>query len=149
MKLNIGGFDGEKPGFCNMGLDKDSNIFHDLNVIPYPLWDGTVDEIYSSNTLEHLKVSSGEFYAEIKRMLKPYGIATVKLPNTFFLPYRLGFLFGMIPKYFIHSHRKIIDRKSQMIEIYNSGLKPLYKYRYILPLDMFRSHITLWMRKVV
>jgi hypothetical protein len=49
---------GNKKREGAVGIDFNSRstaeVIHDLNIFPYPLDDGSFDEIYFDNTLEHL-----------------------------------------------------------------------------------------------
>ena len=57
MKLEIGGGNdfARGDGWVNMDQLKGADIHCDLNVIPWPLADDSVDEIYTSHCIEHVK----------------------------------------------------------------------------------------------
>ena len=52
----------------------------DMNKLPYPFKDSSVDEILCSHILEHLYIPIYEIMKELHRILKPKGILTIKLP---------------------------------------------------------------------
>lgn len=55
MKLEIGGGRYQKgSGFVNMDRIPEADIVHDLEVMPWPIEDDTVDEVYSSHCIEHV-----------------------------------------------------------------------------------------------
>jgi 2-polyprenyl-3-methyl-5-hydroxy-6-metoxy-1,4-benzoquinol methylase len=67
---------------------------YDLNELPYPFDDCSIDEIYCMQVLEHLTIHTFEFLTECYRILKPDGTLHLQLPNAFFVAARLRFLFG-------------------------------------------------------
>lgn len=80
---------------------KGVDIIHDLNKIPYPFEDNSVDEIHTSHLLEHLQIHVIEFFTECFRILKPNGMLYFSCPNAYFFRNRLLFLFGKkIPSYY-------------------------------------------------
>jgi len=84
VKLNLGaGKDPKKKGWSNIDRIKAGNIdiVHDLNQIPYPFKDNSIDEIYSRMLLEHLEIPIWKFMGEIHRILKPKGIITTIVPH--------------------------------------------------------------------
>ena len=74
--------------------DNVSKIIYDLNNIPYPFEDCSIDEIHCYQLLEHLRVHTLDFFRECYRVLKPNGTLHVHLPNAFFITARLRFFFG-------------------------------------------------------
>jgi SAM-dependent methyltransferase len=52
----------------------------DLDVVPWPLADNSVDAIVARAVLEHLKIGLEESMAECWRILRPGGVLTVQLP---------------------------------------------------------------------
>lgn len=78
-KLNLGGM-GEKKGFIDIGLHKSANILHDLNVVPFPFYDNSIEEIYCSHTLEHLREPI-QFFDECYRIMKKGAVMTIKVPH--------------------------------------------------------------------
>ena len=67
---------------------------YDLNNIPYPFADCSIDEIYCTQVLEHLNVHVFDFVRECYRILKPNGKIYLHSPNAFFITSRIRFLFG-------------------------------------------------------
>lgn len=74
---------GNKKREGAIGIDFNSrtaaDVFHDLNVFPYPLEDESFDEIYLDNTLEHLD-DVIRVMEEVHRICKPGGIVKVIVP---------------------------------------------------------------------
>lgn len=76
-------------------LEKGEKIIHDLNKLPYPFDDETIDEIYSHECLEHLTgLHIFGFISECYRILKPKGVLYLELPNPFFYKSRINYLLG-------------------------------------------------------
>lgn len=81
-KLNIGS--GERPmeGYVNVDWQDASSVdvVHDLNQLPYPFEDNSIDEIYISHVLEHL---DRPFFVmkEFHRILKNGGVLHIKVPH--------------------------------------------------------------------
>ena len=78
-KLNLGCGEIPKKGWINLDIGDAPHvdIMWDLNKKPYPFKDNSIDEIYSSCVLEHLK-NLGVFVEECYRILKPKGKIVVK-----------------------------------------------------------------------
>lgn len=74
--------------------DNVSKVIYDLNNIPYPFDDSSIDEIHCYQLLEHLRVHTLDFLRECYRILKPNGTLHLHLPNAFFITARLRFLCG-------------------------------------------------------
>ncbi len=55
-------------------------IVHDLEQCPYPLEDNGFDLVNFSNVLEHLDNRKGAL-GEVKRVMKPGGLAIISIPN--------------------------------------------------------------------
>ena len=81
--LNLGCGKTRIPGSIGIDLVKIENyvdIVHDLDILPYPFNDDTVDEIYCYHVLEHLHNPLGiieEFY----RIIKPNRILNIRVPH--------------------------------------------------------------------
>ena len=72
MKLNLGGgllHEGNRKDFVNVDILKGSDVEHDLNKAPYPFKDNSIDFIYCSHCLEHLKEPE-LFFNECQRIMK-------------------------------------------------------------------------------
>lgn len=82
VKLNLGCGKNIREGWVN--VDKfafqEVDIIHDLNSIPYPFKDESVDHILLSHVLEHLN-NPPEVLIECHHILKVGGILEVKVPH--------------------------------------------------------------------
>jgi len=56
MKLNLGCMNDYREGWINLDFDRNykADIYHNLNIIPYPFKENQFDEILASAILEHL-----------------------------------------------------------------------------------------------
>jgi predicted SAM-dependent methyltransferase len=81
-KLNLGCSSYKKEGFINVDFRSDvqPEVVHDLNVIPYPFEESSVDLIEADHVLEHLD-RPFEVMKELYRILKPGGELVVKVPH--------------------------------------------------------------------
>lgn len=82
-RIDIGCGKNKQPGF--IGVDaipfEGVDIVHDIRT-PWPWEDNSVDEAYSSHTLEHLTQEERCFFArELFRVLKPGGKAAIITPH--------------------------------------------------------------------
>ncbi|MEK6925725.1 MAG: methyltransferase domain-containing protein [Nanoarchaeota archaeon] len=80
MNLNIGGGLIKKEGFVNVDILKGADIVHDLNKTPYPFKDNSIDLIFCSHTLEHLKEPE-LFFNEVQRILKKGAKCVIIVPH--------------------------------------------------------------------
>jgi 2-polyprenyl-3-methyl-5-hydroxy-6-metoxy-1,4-benzoquinol methylase len=69
---------------------------HDLSEGPLPFGDGTFEAIFAGEIIEHL-VDTASFVAELRRVLKPGGIAVITTPNLASFENRLRLLLGRYP----------------------------------------------------
>jgi predicted SAM-dependent methyltransferase len=113
-------------------------IVHDLNKIPYPFADDSVDEIHCYCLLEHLQIHSFDFFRECCRILKPDGKLFLKLPNAFHYRTRIRFLLGKF----------IVDSSFHPFHI--KLLKPSYLITHLryLGFDVKLNPTTMFWRKV-
>ena len=84
MKLNLGC--GNKPlaGFVNHDVTKhrpEIDVVHDLNELPWPFEDESFERVAAISVLEHLRQTLLVSMDEIWRILKPDGVAVIKLPH--------------------------------------------------------------------
>ena len=75
MKLNLGCGESKREGYINLDYPEIN-----LEKIPYPFDDNSVDEVLLSHVLEHLWIKPTLVIEEIHRILKPDGILILKLP---------------------------------------------------------------------
>lgn len=84
-KLNLGSGRTKREGFLNVdALDWEGNtdIKHDLTIVPFPFSDESIDEIYSTEFLEHISFrDTKKFLQECWRILKPDGLLTIQVPD--------------------------------------------------------------------
>jgi len=81
MKLDIGG--GAYPrgnGFLNVDMLPTADVMCDLNAIPWPFEDESVDEVYSSHCIEHVQYFT-EFVKEIARICKVGAKVEIRCPD--------------------------------------------------------------------
>lgn len=83
MKLNLGCRTDILPGWTNLDFDtslKNVDVFHDLNVIPYPFPDNSVEEIRMWHVMEHLD-HPRECLKELYRICKDGAEIHIRLPH--------------------------------------------------------------------
>jgi len=56
-------------------------VVHDLNVLPWPWEDASFDKVAALSVLEHLRQNLLTSMDEIWRILRPGGVAVIKLPH--------------------------------------------------------------------
>lgn len=81
--LNLGCGKSRIPG--TIGVDRVRvedyvDVVHDMDVVPYPFDDNSIDEIHFYHVLEHLNNPIGKL-EEIYRILKPGGILNMRVPH--------------------------------------------------------------------
>lgn len=87
LKIELGGGPTPREGFMNVDVVEQADIRHDLNVLPWPIADESVDEVYSSHCLEHLNYpADGEFgirafVREIARICKVGAPVEIRVPD--------------------------------------------------------------------
>jgi len=67
-------------GVDQVGIKGFTDIIHDLDIIPYPFTDNSVDEIHFYHIIEHLHEPLKKI-EEIYRILKPGGILNMRAPH--------------------------------------------------------------------
>lgn len=83
-KLNLGCGDKIMEGYINIDKVQGKGVLvYDLNKIPYPFKNDSIDEVYASHILEHLDLPVNLFLNELKRILKDKGIVIVRVPIGF------------------------------------------------------------------
>ena len=82
VKLNLGCGKSIQKGWMNVDkfMFRGVNMIYDLNIIPWPFKDESVDHILLSHVLEHLNNPS-EILIESHRILKVTGVLEVKVPH--------------------------------------------------------------------
>lgn len=81
-KLNLGCRNDKKKGWINIDSDKTCNpdLILDLNKFPYPFKDDSIDEIFASNILEHLK-DTKKVLKEWERICKNNAKIMIRVPH--------------------------------------------------------------------
>ena len=81
MKLEIGGGNRNRgEGWVNVDLCESADVKHDLNVTPWPFESGSVDELYSSHCIEHVKCPIA-FLREVARICKIGATVEIRCPD--------------------------------------------------------------------
>lgn len=94
MKLNLGCGSKIMEGYRNFDLYPVNDMveFLDLNKLPLPFADNSIDEIVLCHVLEHLSCNPFNFISECRRILKPGGVLNVTLPGySYRLEHERGF----------------------------------------------------------
>ncbi len=81
-KLNLGSGIDRKEGYVNVDWTPltEPDVICDLNAMPYPFEDNSIDAIEASHVLEHLDRPFAVM-TELHRILKPGGTLHVKVPH--------------------------------------------------------------------
>jgi predicted SAM-dependent methyltransferase len=126
--LDLGAGHNKVEGFLSVDNDPTSNpdVLCDLNKVPYPFEDCSIDYIRSSQTLEHLTLHSIDFFKECYRILKPNGKLEIWLPNMWNIRYRILFLFGKGTESLEHNpyHIKMLSPYYLMELLRHIGFSP-------------------------
>ena len=80
VKLNLGCGKDYRKDFINVDSDKPADVLHNLNTFPYPFKENSVDFIFASHIVEHLKDPELAL-KEMNRILKKGGILEIKVPH--------------------------------------------------------------------
>lgn len=81
MKLEIGGGNRNLGGdWRNVDLCDTADVRHDLNVLPWPFSDESVDELYSSHCIEHVDCPLN-FVREVARICKVGAAVEIRCPD--------------------------------------------------------------------
>ena len=84
MKYDMGCGPWKMPGFHGMDhiqYDGVVDTVVDLMELPWPIEDGSAEEIRMSHFLEHFTIPLDEVIKEVYRCLQPNGVFTIILPN--------------------------------------------------------------------
>jgi SAM-dependent methyltransferase len=79
LKVNLGSGKFPKAGYVNLDI-LPADVQHDLNSLPYPFDDNTIDLIEADHLLEHLH-EPFQVMRELHRILKPGGRAIIRVPH--------------------------------------------------------------------
>lgn len=111
MKINLGGGKEAEKGFINVDLLPDADVKHDLNKLPYPFKDNSVDFIECRMVFDHLDLPLIDFIKEVRRILKPNGGIHFVVGNYFHWIKRLQFLFGSfeLNSDFCVAHKRLLN----------------------------------------
>jgi len=81
MKIELGG--GDLPrgdGFLNVDAKDIADIQCDFDIHPWPFADESIDEVYSSHCIEHVKSGTG-FFREIARICRVGALVEIRCPD--------------------------------------------------------------------
>jgi SAM-dependent methyltransferase len=82
LRLNLGGRGTQINGFKTVDLSTEHDVDYRCDVSKLPMADGTVDEIYASQILEHFPhTRTLEVLKEWNRVLKTGGLITIGVPD--------------------------------------------------------------------
>ncbi|MFH1751772.1 MAG: methyltransferase domain-containing protein [archaeon] len=96
VKINFGSSSVRLPGFLNLDFNPsaDVDIICDLNKLPYPFEDQSIDFIEINCVVEHLQIHLIDFLKEAKRILKHRGRMHLRTDNFFNWHSRISYLFA-------------------------------------------------------
>ena len=96
MKVNLGGNYPIEEGWVNVDNYAHGKgiIRHDLNHLPWPFEEGSVEEIKCTYVIEHLNLPLTDFLKECKRILKHKGKLHLVTDNVGYWRDRINFLLG-------------------------------------------------------
>lgn len=81
MKVNLGCGNFPKEGFINVDVNSPyAQMKWDLNYIPYPFEENSIDLIEADHVLEHLS-DPFKVMKELHRILKPNGLLLIRVPH--------------------------------------------------------------------
>lgn len=80
VKLNLGCGRDLRKGYVNVDRRPPVDLIFDLDSLPWPFASDSVDEIYMSHILEHLKEPKLAL-RECHRILKPGGLLEIRVPH--------------------------------------------------------------------
>jgi predicted SAM-dependent methyltransferase len=133
IKLDLGCGTNCKNGFTGVDIVSTlkPNIRQDLNKIPYPFKDNSIDYIYTSQTLEHLSIPCDIFLKECYRILKPDGKLELITPNMFNWRFRFQFLIGRGTKNLEYNpfHNKFLSPQYIEDMLWHIGFSPKHQGR--------------------
>ncbi|AYQ30773.1 methyltransferase domain-containing protein [Runella sp. SP2] len=80
-KLNVGCGTDIRPGWINMDIAQldGVDVIHDINLLPLPFENESIDEILCQDILEHIEYPP--VLKELHRILKKGGIITIRVPH--------------------------------------------------------------------
>jgi cephalosporin hydroxylase len=81
LKIELGGGNRARgEGWLNVDVIESADVTHDLNSVPWPFADDSVDAVYSSHCLEHLH-SMNQVFVEICRVCRVGARVELRLPH--------------------------------------------------------------------
>ena len=84
LKLNLGCGHRKMPGYVNVDKFGDPDVRHDLEVVPWPWPDSSVEEVQLIHVLEHLGQDPDDFIAimkELYRVCVPGALIRIHVPH--------------------------------------------------------------------
>lgn len=92
MKLNLGCGTDKRQGYVNIDIRREVNpdLIWDLERLPYPFEDNSVEEILAKDVLEHISFRRVEaVLREWHRILKPNGQIYIQAPDLMAIAYKV------------------------------------------------------------
>lgn len=85
-KLNLGCGKDIKSGYINVDIDDKHNpdVVHDLNVMPWPWEDNSIEQIMALDILEHVD-DLVKIMDEMQRVIQPEGVLYIRGPSPDFI----------------------------------------------------------------
>ena len=81
MRLEIGGGTRQRgEGFANLDICEGADIRHDLDITPWPIDDESIDEVYTSHCIEHVKCYIS-FVREVVRICRVGATVEIRCPD--------------------------------------------------------------------
>ena len=82
-KINLGCSRFKKSGYINIDADKAlaPDIVLDLNKLPYPFKDNSIDHVEANHILEHISTDIFIIMKELHRILKKEGVLKISVPH--------------------------------------------------------------------
>lgn len=121
-------------------------VIWDLNRLPLPFENDSVDKVYVDSVIEHLDVPMADFMKEVWRILKYGGKVEIVLPNTYFVTKRVMFMLGVLHNNFRPQHRKYLNYSFVWHTVKEAGFwveKEPYRYTPFKNLLLPRIEMTL------
>lgn len=121
-------------------------VLHDMNKLPLPFENNSMDKVYMIDVLEHLERSPEEVLKEIFRILRPKCKLIIRVPNAYSWKNRILFLFGHLPDTFRPQHKRFFSYHHLDMLMRNAGLVTKRNKKIYIPqsiLNIYKFSIDL------